>query len=125
MPIIRITVPEGTASSKKDLIRTDIQSAVWRTLAPKETKYDYVSVSEAYGVIGDGLPVVDVDLRPGRSPERKKALVDEIALILLDTLSVKAEDIYILFRENPAENHYTGGTPLPEWRPASDLVSND
>ena len=96
-----------------------------RTLAAKETKYDYVSVSEAYGVIGDGLPVVDVDLRPGRSPERKKALVDEIALILLDTLSVKAEDIYILFRENPAENHYTGGTPLPEWRPASDLVSND
>ncbi|MBA4740727.1 MAG: tautomerase family protein [Burkholderiales bacterium] len=125
MPIIRITVPEGTASSKKDLIRTDIKSAVLRTLAPKETKYDYVSVSEAYGVIGDGLPVVDVDLRPGRSPERKKALVDEIALILLDTLSVKAEDIYILFRENPAENHYTGGTPLPEWRPASDLVSND
>ena len=124
MPIIRITVPEGTASSKKDLIRTDIKSAVLRTLAPKETKYDYVSVSEAYGVIGDGLPVVDVDLRPGRSPERKKALVDEIALILLDTLSVKAEDIYILFRENPAENHYTGGTPLPEWRPASDLVSN-
>lgn len=122
MPIIRITVPEGTEKSIKKLIRTDVKAAVLRTLAPKETKYDYVSISEAYGVIGDGLPVVDVDLRPGRSPERKKALVDEIGRILFETLNVEAKDIYVLFRENVAENHYTGGAPLPEWKPASDLV---
>ena len=122
MPIIRITVPEGTEKSIKKLIRTAVKAAVLRTLAPKETKYDYVSISEAYGVIGDGLPVVDVDLRPGRSPERKKALVDEIGRILFETLNVEAKDIYVLFRENAAENHYTGGAPLPEWKPASDLV---
>jgi phenylpyruvate tautomerase PptA (4-oxalocrotonate tautomerase family) len=125
MPIIRITVPEGTDLLKKDLIRTEIKAAVLRTLAPKETKYDYVSVSEAHGVIGDGLPVVDVDLRPGRGPERKKALVDAIARILFDTLSIDPKDIYVLFRENIAENHYTGGSPLPEWKPASDLASSD
>jgi phenylpyruvate tautomerase PptA (4-oxalocrotonate tautomerase family) len=125
MPIIRITVPEGTDLLKKDLIRTEIKAAVLRTLAPKETKYDYVSVSEAHGVIGDGLPVVDVDLRPGRGPERKKALVDAIARILFDTLSIDPKDIYVLFRENVAENHYTGGSPLPEWKPASDLASTD
>jgi phenylpyruvate tautomerase PptA (4-oxalocrotonate tautomerase family) len=125
MPIIRVTVPEGTELLKKDLIRTEIKAAVLRTLAPKETKYDYVSVSEAHGVIGDGLPVVDVDLRPGRGPERKKALVDAIARILFDTLSIDPKDIYVLFRENIAENHYTGGSPLPEWKPASDLASSD
>ena len=122
MPLIRVVVPEGTSPAKKHNIRTNIKEAVLRTLAPKETKYDYVSISEAFGVIGDGLPVVDVDLRPGRSPERKKALVDEISRILLEELNVKEEDIYVLFRENPAENHYTGGTPLPEWKPASELT---
>ena len=122
MPRIRVVVPEGTSPEKKDNIRTNIKEAVLRTLAPKETKYDYVSISEAFGVIGDGLPVVDVDLRPGRSPERKKALVDEISRILLEELNVKEEDIYVLFRENIAENHYTGGTPLPEWKPASELT---
>ncbi len=122
MPLIRVVIPEGTSPEKKDNIRTNIKEAVLRTLAPKETKYDYVSISEAFGVIGDGLPVVDVDLRPGRSPERKKALVDEISRILLEELNVKEEDIYVLFRENIAENHYTGGTPLPEWKPASELT---
>ena len=27
-------------------------------------------------------------------------------------------DLYVEFRENQAENHYTGGTPLPAWVPA-------
>ena len=121
MPLIRVVVPEGVSTEKKNKIRTEIKDAVLRTLAPKETKYDYVSISEALGVVGDGLPVVDVDLRPGRSSERKKALVDEISRILFNELNVKEEDIYVLFRENPAENHYTGGTPLPEWKPASEL----
>ena len=121
MPLIRVVVPEGVSTGKKNKIRTEIKDAVLRTLAPKETKYDYVSISEALGVVGDGLPVVDVDLRPGRSSERKKALVDEISRILFKELNVKEEDIYVLFRENPAENHYTGGTPLPEWKPASEL----
>ena len=122
MPLIRVVVPEGTSPAKKHNIRTNIKEAVLRTLAPKETKYDYVSISEAFGVIGDGLTVVDVHLRPGRSTERKKALVDEISRILLEELNVKEEDIYVLFREDPAENHYTGGTPLPEWKPASELT---
>ena len=121
MPLIRVVVPEGVSTEKKNKIRTEIKDAVLRTLAPKETKYDYVSISEALGVVGDGLPVVDVDLRPGRSSERKKALVDEISRILFEELNVKEEDIYVLFRENPAENHYTGGTPLPEWKSASEL----
>ena len=28
-------------------------------------------------------------------------------------MDVDAADIYAVFRENPAENHYCGGTPLP------------
>ena len=118
MPVIRIEVPEGTATDSKKKIREKIKQAVLKTLAPKETKYDYVAIREAFGEIGDGLPLVEVDLRPGREPQRKKKLVDAIAAVLKDELDVESEDIYVLFRETPAPGHYTGGTPLPDWVPA-------
>lgn len=118
MPVIRIEVPEGTAQDTKKRIREGVKQAVLDTLAPKETKYDYVAVRSAFGELGDGLPLVTVDLRPGREPARKKALVDAISAILNAELGVDPIDLYVLFRENHAENHYTGGTPLPDWVPA-------
>lgn len=117
MPVIRVEVPEGTSKEIKTSIRNGVKQAVLDTLAPKEIKYDYVAVREAFGQLGDGLPLVTVDLRPGREPERKKALVDAIAAILQKELNSDPIDLYVLFRENPAENHYTGGTPLPAWVP--------
>ena len=118
MPVIRIEVPAGTAADTQKTIRTAVKAAVLKTLAPKETKYDYVAVREVIGEIGDGVPLVEVDLRPGREPERKKALVDAIAEILHEEMGVEASDIYVLFREHPAENHYCGGMPLAPWVPA-------
>ena len=122
MPVIRVEVPSGTPADTQRTIRIAVKAAVLETLAPKETKYDYVAVREVVGEIGDGVPRVEVDLRPGREPEReserKKALVDAIAEILNDTMGVAAADVYVLFRENPAENHYCGGTPLAPWVPA-------
>ena len=118
MPVIRIEVPEGTDRDTKKRIRDGVKQAVLDTLAPKETKYDYVAVREAFAELGDGLPLVTVDLRPGREPERKKALVDAIAGILETEIGSDPIDLYVLFRENPAENHYTGGTPLAPWVPA-------
>lgn len=118
MPVIRIEVPEGTNADIKFRIRSGVKQAVLDTLAPKETKYDYVAVKEVFAEIGDGVPLVTVDLRPGREPARKKALTDAIAAILRTELGVVPEDIYVLFRENPAENHYCGGAPLPAWVPA-------
>ena len=118
MPLIRIDVPEGTETKKKQIIHKRVREVVLRTLAPKQVKYDYVSIREAYGIIGDGLPVIEVDLRPGREPKSKKGLVDGIAEVLNETMGVKVEDIYFIFRETPASDHYTGGEPLPEWVPA-------
>ncbi|GAB5438431.1 tautomerase family protein [Falsiruegeria mediterranea] len=68
--------------------------------------------------MGDGLPLVTVDLRPGRDAGRKKALVDAIAVLLQKEHNSDPTDLYVLFRENPSENHYTGGVPLPAWVPA-------
>ena len=122
MPVIRIEIPEGISRDIKRRIRDGAKQAVIDTLAPKETKYDYVAVREVFAEIGDGAPLVTVDLRPGREPERKKALVDAISRLLNVELNVEARDVYVLFRENPAENHYCGGEPLPAWVPASQLA---
>ncbi len=115
MPLIRVSLPEGITNEKKAQIRKRIKNAVLKTLAPKEIKYDYVSIISAHGEIGDGLPVVDIDLRPGRETERKKKLVDQISIILKEILNIEPEDVYCIFREISAENHYTGGKPLPLW----------
>mgnify|MGYP001263915066 CR=1 FL=1 len=48
-----------------------------------------MSIRETFGIIGDGLPVVNVDLKAGREPERKKALVDGIADLLGEMLGLK------------------------------------
>ncbi|MEM7404106.1 MAG: tautomerase family protein [Pseudomonadota bacterium] len=121
MPVIRIEVPEGTAHEIKHRIRLGAKQAVLDTLAPKETKYDYVAVREVFAEIGDGVPLVTVDLRPGREPARKQALAEALAALLKRELDVEPHDMYVLFRENPAENHYCGGEPLPPWVPASAL----
>lgn len=123
MPVIRIEVPEGTPTDIKRRIREGSKQAVLDTLAPKETKYDYVAVREVFGEIGDGVPLITVDLRPGREKERKKALTDAITTLLKKELNVEPCDVYVLYRETPAENHYCGGEPLPAWVPASVLGS--
>jgi len=123
MPVIRIEVPEGIAADVKRRIREGAKQAVLDTLAPKETKYDYVAVREVFGEIGDGVPLITVDLRPGREPERKKALTDTLSKLLKKELDVEPRDVYVLYRENPAENHYCGGEPLAPWVPASELGS--
>ncbi len=98
--------------------RLAVKAAVLQTLAPKEAKYDYVAIREVLGEIGDGVPIVTVDLRPGREPERKAALAHAIAQALKAELAIDPADVYVLFRENVAANHYCGGTPLPDWVPA-------
>lgn len=118
MPVIRIEVPEGTSGEIKKRLREGAKQSVLETLAPKETKYDYVAVREVFAEIGDGVPLVTIDLRPGREAERKKALVDALADLLKAELDVSPVDLYVLYRENAAENHYCGGTPLPDWVPA-------
>ncbi len=122
MPVIRIEIPEGVSVEKKRRIREGAKQAVLDTLAPKETRYDYVAVREVFGEIGDGVPLVTVDLRPGREPERKKALADALATLLKTELGVEPGDVYVLYRENPAGNHYCGGQPLAPWEPASELA---
>ena len=118
MPIIRLELPEGIQKEIKVEIRSAMKDVILATLAPKETYYDYVAIREVFAEIGDGVPLIEVDLRPGREVERKQALVDGLSEVLKDKLGIKRKDIYVIFRETPASEHYTGGNPLPNWVPA-------
>lgn len=123
MPIVRIELPRGFSDEQKVRTRQAVKAAVLKTLAPKETKYDYVAIREVFCEIGDGAPVITVDLRPGREQERKAALAKAMAKSLEAVLGIEARDVYVLFRETVAANHYCGGKPLPEWVPATALAS--
>ncbi len=118
MPIVRADLPQGLSDETKEALRQAHKAAILSALAPKETRYISVALREVFAPRGDGAPTVTVDLRPGRESARKAALAQTLAEAMLSAAGIAAEDIYLLFRETPAENHYCGGTPLPNWVPA-------
>lgn len=111
-------VPEGTSQDSKKRSRESVAQAMMDRLARKEIKSDDVGVHDVCGHLGDGLRLVTVDMRPGRDAGRNKAPRDAIAALLQRALNSDPVDLHVLFRETPATNHDTGGTPLPGWVPA-------
>lgn len=123
MPIVRVDIPTGFPNATKDQIRDGIKSAIddvfdpaQRGKYPETRKWIYVSVREAYGSLGDGLPTVTVDTRPGRKPETKAELARRICDVFERTLGTR--DVYVLLRETTAADHIGAGVSLPDWRPA-------
>lgn len=117
MPLVRVDIPTGRSDEVKSRLKEAIKAAIIEALDPKITKYVYVGIREVFAELGDGVPSATVDLRPGREVERKAALARGISAALSEALGSKPEDLYLLFRETPAADHYCGGEPLPEWRP--------
>lgn len=122
MPIVRVDVPLGCSNQVKDALRSEIKRVINEVLDPGQggkhpetAKWIYVSIREAYGAIGDGLPTVTIDTRPGRKQEQKLRLANEICDIFEKAIGTR--DVYVLLRETNAADHIGGGTPLPEWKP--------
>jgi phenylpyruvate tautomerase PptA (4-oxalocrotonate tautomerase family) len=122
MPIVRVDIPAGHPDAVKDRIRAGIKKAIDDVIDPGQKgrhpetrKWIYVSITEAYGKLGDGLPTVTIDTRPGRKQEQKLELARRLCDVFEQTLGTR--DVYVLLRESQAGDHIGGGTPLPEWRP--------
>ena len=122
MPIVRVDIPQGYPDQTKDKIRAGIKDAINVVLDPGQKgrypetcKWIYVSVTEAYGKLGDGLPTVTIDTRPGRRQEQKMELAKRICDVFEGALGTR--DVYVLLRETAAADHIGGGVPLPEWKP--------
>jgi phenylpyruvate tautomerase PptA (4-oxalocrotonate tautomerase family) len=121
MPIVRVDVPAVSPQIKQTL-RREIKRAIDEVLDPGQggkfpetCKWIYVSVREAFGEIGDGLPTVTIDTRPGRKPETKLRLANAICDIFEKTMGTR--DVYVLLRETAAADHIGAGVSLPEWKP--------
>jgi phenylpyruvate tautomerase PptA (4-oxalocrotonate tautomerase family) len=128
MPIVRVDVPP-ISTQLKDVLRREIKRVINEIIDPGQNgrfpetcKWIYVSIREAYGELGDGLPTVTIDTRPGRKQEQKLRLANAICDVFQKTLGTR--DVYVLLRETRAADHIGGGIPLPEWQqPAAAAAS--
>ena len=57
------------------------------------------------------MPIIQCDIREGRSPEQKAALAEAITKAVHDTIGSPVEWIYALIRETPAATTGTGARP--------------
>ncbi len=128
MPIVRIDIPTGYSDDVKERLRQGIRDAIEEIIDPGQSgrhpetcKWIYPSIREAFGRLGDGLPTVTIDTRPGRAQEQKQRLAEAICDIFEEILSTR--DVYVLLRTTAAADHIAGGVPLPEWQPEDTPVT--
>ncbi|TVQ97897.1 MAG: 4-oxalocrotonate tautomerase [Desulfovibrionales bacterium] len=62
------------------------------------------------------MPIIQCDIRAGRTPEQKDALAREITRVVHETIDAPLEYIYVLIRETPGAHHIKAGEPLPEFQ---------
>ncbi|AHF06698.1 4-oxalocrotonate tautomerase [Desulfitobacterium metallireducens] len=55
------------------------------------------------------MPIVQIDLLEGRTYEQKKAMVEKITEVLMETAEAKRESISIIIRDMPRENYAHAG----------------
>lgn len=63
------------------------------------------------------MPVIQCDIREGRSPEQKQAMAEAITRAVHETIGAPIEYIYVLIRETPGSHHVKAGQALPDYRP--------
>lgn len=63
------------------------------------------------------MPMIQCDIREGRTPEQKARLAQEITRVVHETIDAPVEYIYVLIREQPGEHHVKAGQALPPFTP--------
>ena len=63
------------------------------------------------------VPVIQCDIREGRTEEQKQALARAITRVVHETIDSPVEYIYVLIRETPGAHHVKGGEALLDWKP--------
>jgi 4-oxalocrotonate tautomerase len=61
------------------------------------------------------MPIIQCDIREGRSEKQKRALAREITRVVHETIGAPVEYIYVLIRETPGFNHIKAGEHLPDY----------
>jgi 4-oxalocrotonate tautomerase family enzyme len=63
------------------------------------------------------VPVIQCDIREGRTPEQKQAMAEAITQAVHETIGAPIEYIYVLIRETPGSHHVKAGRALPDYVP--------
>ncbi|MGA2465590.1 MAG: 2-hydroxymuconate tautomerase [Thermodesulfobacteriota bacterium] len=63
------------------------------------------------------MPIVQISLLPGRTPEKKEELIKNVTNAIADTLQIPKERVHIVLNEVPKENIGSGGVPLSKTHP--------
>ena len=58
------------------------------------------------------MPIVQISLFPGRTPEKKEELIRNVTNAIADTLRIPKERVHIILNEVPKENIGHGGVPI-------------
>ncbi len=61
------------------------------------------------------MPVIQIDIRKGRSKKEKIALGKALAQAAHDTIGAPIEFTYVIIREHPGFHHVKAQKPLPEY----------
>jgi len=63
------------------------------------------------------VPIIQCDIREGRTEEQKAALAPEVTRVVHETIGAPIEYIYVLIRETPGFHHIKAGKHLPDYKP--------
>jgi 4-oxalocrotonate tautomerase family enzyme len=66
------------------------------------------------------MPIIQCDIREGRTREQKHALVEAITDAVHQTIDAPREYIYVLVREGPGFNHFKSGKHLPDFQEVAE-----
>ena len=63
------------------------------------------------------MPIIQCDIREGRTAEQKAAMAQAITRVVHETIGAPIEYIYVLIRETPGAHHVKAGKALPDYLP--------
>jgi 4-oxalocrotonate tautomerase len=128
MPLVRIDVPSNRDAS----YRRNVSDAVHKALVdvigvPPDDRFQVVTAHAAEDLIFDpgylgvtrtpGFIAVQITLRRGRAPEKKRALYRAIADNVSAATGTRAEDVMVVLSENDAIDWSFGGG-IAQYAPA-------
>ncbi|MGX8012442.1 tautomerase family protein [Mesorhizobium sp. ORM8.1] len=58
------------------------------------------------------VPIVKIDLHPGRSPRQKLEVADAITRVFMEKLGSDPKDVMVIFNDTPAQDWFAAGQPM-------------
>jgi 4-oxalocrotonate tautomerase len=115
MPLVRISLRQGTSAEYRKAIGDGVHRAMVETLAvPPEDHFQVITEHSAEGLVydrqylgvprSDGVVFVQITLSTGRKPQQKRKLFRRMAELLAQSPGVRPQDLLINLVEVSWEN---------------------